>query len=184
MKLQTLETSMIYASPVGDLLLTRDGAALTGLHFLEVDDPVSRKEASFQNDSILSLEEDTFSEVTTQLDEYFAGKRQAFHFKSLSIRLDGTVFQKRVWQALCHIPYGQTISYGELASRIGQPTASRAVGLANGRNPISILIPCHRVIGTNGKLVGYGGGLDRKRKLLEIEHAIKFNEGERTKVLQ
>ena len=172
MNLQTLETSMIYASPVGDLLLTRDGTALTGLIFLEADDPLSRTESRVQNDSMLSFEEDTFAEVTTQLDEYFAEKRQAFHFESLAIQPEGTAFQKRVWQELCHIPYGETISYGELARRIGQPTASRAVGLANGRNPISILIPCHRVIGTNGKLVGYGGGLDRKRKLLEIEHAI------------
>ena len=172
MDLQTLETSMIYASPVGDLLLTRDGTALTGLIFLEADDPLSRTESRVQNDSMLSFEEDTFAEVTTQLDEYFAEKRQAFHFESLAIQPEGTAFQKRVWQELCHIPYGETISYGELARRIGQPTASRAVGLANGRNPISILIPCHRVIGTNGKLVGYGGGLDRKRKLLEIEHAI------------
>jgi methylated-DNA-[protein]-cysteine S-methyltransferase len=100
------------------------------------------------------------------LEEYFAGTRRKF-----SVTLDpaGTPFQHRVWAALCEIPYGTTISYGELARRIGQPQASRAVGMANGRNPISIIVPCHRVIGANGTLTGYGGGLERKRFLLALE---------------
>ena len=101
-----------------------------------------------------------------QLAEYFAGSRQDF---DLPLRPQGTAFQQTVWQALLDIPYGTTESYGELARRIGQPTASRAVGLANGRNPISIVIPCHRVVGANGSLTGYGGGIERKRTLLDLE---------------
>jgi methylated-DNA-[protein]-cysteine S-methyltransferase len=101
-----------------------------------------------------------------QLEEYFAGSRREF---DLTLHLEGTPFQRRVWAALREIPYGATLSYGELARRIDKPKASRAVGLANGRNPISILVPCHRVIGTNGSLTGYGGGLDRKRWLLAHE---------------
>ena len=85
------------------------------------------------------------------------------------LRLEGTEFQRKVWAGLLEIPYGETISYGELATRIGQPTASRAVGLANGRNPVAIIVPCHRVIGATGSLTGYGGGLDRKRTLLDLE---------------
>ncbi len=104
-----------------------------------------------------------------QLDEYFAGKRTEFSLDEFDVEPKGTVFQCRVWKELQNIPYGETICYGELARRIGQPTASRAVGLANGRNPISIVIPCHRVIGANGALTGYGGGLARKQLLLELE---------------
>lgn len=101
-----------------------------------------------------------------QLDEYFSGKRQVFE---LPLNPVGTPFQRKVWDALCGIPYAQTVSYGEIAKRIGNPKASRAVGLANNRNPLSIFIPCHRVIGANGKLVGYGGGLPIKIFLLELE---------------
>jgi methylated-DNA-[protein]-cysteine S-methyltransferase len=107
-------------------------------------------------------------EAARQLDEYFDGERTEF---DLPLAAEGTPFQRRVWAALCEIPYGETVSYGELARRIGQPTASRAVGLANGKNPISIVVPCHRVIGSSGKLIGYGGGLDRKQMLLELERA-------------
>jgi methylated-DNA-[protein]-cysteine S-methyltransferase len=104
--------------------------------------------------------------ATRQLNEYFAGTRREF---DLPLRSQGTQFQQRVWRELAAIPYGQTWSYGDLAARIGKPSASRAVGLANGRNPISILVPCHRVIGANGSLTGYGGGLERKQWLLEHE---------------
>ena len=100
------------------------------------------------------------------MNEFFRGDRRVF---DLSLAPAGTAFQLRVWEELGHIPYGETISYGELARRIGDPKASRAVGLANGRNPISILIPCHRVIGANGKLTGYGGGVERKAALLDFE---------------
>jgi O-6-methylguanine DNA methyltransferase len=101
-----------------------------------------------------------------QLDQYFAGARRRF---DLPLDLPGTPFQQRVWQALSEIPFGETLSYGQLAARIGKPGAARAVGLANNRNPISIIVPCHRVIGADGSLTGYGGGLDRKRWLLAHE---------------
>lgn len=103
-----------------------------------------------------------------QLEEYFDGDRTEFDLPLVDDV--GTPFQRRVWAELREIPYGETISYGELARRIGQPTAFRAVGLANGRNPISIVVPCHRVVGSGGSLIGYGGGLDRKQLLLNLEH--------------
>ena len=105
-------------------------------------------------------------EARRQLTEYFAGARRAF---DLPLAASGTPFQRRVWEALRRIPYGETISYGELARRIGKPTASRAVGAANGRNPIAIVVPCHRVIGADGTLIGYGGGLPVKEALLALE---------------
>ena len=107
-----------------------------------------------------------FAEPIRQLRAYFAGELEAF---DLPLAPQGTPFQLKVWNRLCDIPYGETISYGELARRIGNPNASRAVGLANGSNPIPIIIPCHRVIGSNGKLTGYGGGLPIKEKLLALE---------------
>jgi len=107
-----------------------------------------------------------FADVCAQLDEYFAGTRTGFEVPML---LEGTEFQQAVWAQLCAIPYGSTISYGELARRVGNPKASRAVGLANGRNPIAVIVPCHRVIAGDGSLGGYGGGLDRKTALLDLE---------------
>src|ERR1700742_4477033 len=109
---------------------------------------------------------DAFPEAVEQLHAYFAGGRTEF---DLELNLVGTAFQRRVWAALLTIPYGETRSYGEIAQQIGSPGASRAVGLANGHNPIGIIVPCHRVIGSNGSLTGYGGGLDRKRALLALE---------------
>lgn len=106
------------------------------------------------------------AEAVGQFGDYFAGKLKEF---SLPLAPEGTVFMKQVWAALQEIPYGKTASYGEIAERIGKPKAARAVGLANNRNPIPIIIPCHRVIGANGSLTGYAGGLDMKRKLLELE---------------
>ena len=100
------------------------------------------------------------------MTQYFNGTRRVF---DVPLALEGTAFQRRVWTALCEIPYGETISYGQLARRIGQPTAVRAVGLANGSNPIAIIVPCHRVIGANGTLTGYGGGLPTKARLLDLE---------------
>jgi methylated-DNA-[protein]-cysteine S-methyltransferase len=147
-------------SPIGRLMLTSDGAALTGLYM----------EPSRKTQSTDGWSEDAaappLAAALRQLTEYFAGTRREF---DLPLRLRGTEFQKRVWQELTEIPYGQTWSYGELAKRINNPSASRAVGLANGRNPISILVPCHRVIGADGSLTGYGGGLERKRWLLAHE---------------
>jgi methylated-DNA-[protein]-cysteine S-methyltransferase len=146
----------IVSSPIDDLLLVSDGTVLTGL-YMETGaaaQPAGKKDAG------------PFREVTRQLSAYFEGDLRQF---DLPIRLEGTKFQQTVWAALQELQFGQRISYGELARRIGQPNASRAVGLANGRNPVSIIVPCHRVIGASGSLVGYGGGLDRKRWLLEHE---------------
>jgi methylated-DNA-[protein]-cysteine S-methyltransferase len=111
-------------------------------------------------------DETRFAEVCEQLAEYFAGSLQEFDVR---LAPQGTEFQKKVWQELCRIPFGASISYGELARRLGKPAASRAVGRANGQNPISIIVPCHRVIGANGTLTGYGGGIERKKWLLEHE---------------
>lgn len=113
------------------------------------------------------------SVVAHQIEEFFAGTRQTF---DIPLAPQGTAFQKRVWAELCRIPFGETISYGELARRIGNPAASRAVGHANGQNPISLIVPCHRVIGSNGKLTGYGGGLDLKEKLLHWERRIRYGD--------
>ena len=154
-------------------MLTRLGNALTGIYFQGDIGATSKAVLPSDNRYCVSYEAEEFEELTQQLDEYFAGQRQLFQLSQLVLQPRGTAFQTRVWQELLRIPFGETISYGELARRIGQPSASRAVGLANGRNPISILIPCHRVIGASGKLVGYGGGLDRKRRLLEIESPTK-----------
>ena len=107
--------------------------------------------------------------VRAQLAEYFAGERTEF---DLPMAMAGTGFQRTVWAALCRIPYGETISYGQLAEGIGKPSASRAVGLANGRNPIGIIVPCHRVVGSTGDLTGYGGGIERKRALLAFEQRV------------
>jgi len=145
-------------SPVGDLLLTSDGTAITGVYFAPHD--------NLPLDLWVDEPDAVLTDAVAQLDAYFAGERTDF---DLDLRPTGTEFQLRVWQALRDIPYGETISYGELARRVGNPSASRAVGLANGRNPISIVVPCHRVIGADGSLTGYGGGMDRKRLLLDLE---------------
>lgn len=148
-----------YESPVGSLMLAGDESVLRELWFLngrhrEAPNPAWQESAR------------AFFEVTRQLKAYFAGRLRKF---TVPVNPGGTEFQSRVWRALQDIPYGETISYGELARRIGDPKAVRAVGMANGANPISIIIPCHRVIGANGTLVGYGGGLPTKRALLSLE---------------
>lgn len=169
-------------SPVGGLLLARDEAGLRMIHFADrrVDLKV-HPYGSYRTTAGADLQvrpgvftppsgwqerDADFHDVGAQLTEYFAGARQRF---DLQLAPQGTPFQQVVWRALLDIPYGETISYGELAARIGQRTASRAVGLANGSNPLSIVIPCHRVIGANGKLTGYGGGLPVKERLLALE---------------
>jgi len=149
------------ASPVGPLLLSGDGRALTGIHFNGGTHP-RRPDAGWVADAA------PFAAVVQELAEYFAGTRQHF---SVPLAPSGTDFQRRVWRALTDIPYGETIDYGELAGRIGNPKASRAVGLANGRNPLPIVVPCHRVIGRDGSLTGFGGGLPIKRALLTLEGA-------------
>jgi methylated-DNA-[protein]-cysteine S-methyltransferase len=146
-------------SPIGPLtLMARDGN-LTHL-VMEDQAHATVPPAGSERD------DDAFDEVASQLDEYFAGTRTVF---DVPMALEGTDFQQRVWAELCAIPYGQTISYGELARRVGNPKASRAVGLANGRNPVAVIVPCHRVIAADGSLGGYGGGLDRKVHLLGLE---------------
>lgn len=147
-------------SPVGELLLVADeDEALCGL-YLNLDSGwVARVETGPRDDKALT-------EARRQLEEYFAGTRRDF---DLHIRLHGTAFQRQVWKALMEIPYGETRSYGEQARRIGVPDAARAVGAANGQNPVSIVVPCHRVIGASGALTGYGGGIERKRWLLAHE---------------
>jgi methylated-DNA-[protein]-cysteine S-methyltransferase len=145
-------------SPIGDLLLSGDETALRGLRM----PPHRPAPGSRRSDA-------TFAAVRDQLHAYFAGGREAF---DLPLEMEGTTFQRRVWAALREIPFGATCSYGELAARIDRPGAARAVGLANGRNPIAVVVPCHRVIGADGSLTGFGGGLDRKRVLLEHEARI------------
>ncbi len=148
-------------SPLGKLLLTSDGRALTAVHMLRLDeDSVPMISTRWQKD------DGQLAKAAAQLQAYFEGERVDFDLK---LNPAGTPFQHRVWEELCRIPYGAAISYAELARRIGQTGASRAVGGANGRNPIAIIVPCHRVISSDGGLGGYGGGLDRKRWLLEHE---------------
>lgn len=148
-------------SPIGRLLLASDGEYLTGL-YMDVPDRPLRDLKTWTLDAAAG----PLPTAAGQLAEYFAGTRREFE---LPLRLQGSEFQQRVWKVLKEIPYGVTWSYGEVARRIGNPNASRAVGLANGRNPISILVPCHRVIGADGSLTGYGGGVERKRWLLVHE---------------
>jgi methylated-DNA-[protein]-cysteine S-methyltransferase len=144
-------------TPIGPLLATADaGGALTGLSF---DRTPAR--GSGRDDA-------AFAAVTEQLDAYFAGELRDF---DLPLAAAGTAWQRDVWGALAEVPYGQTLSYGELARRLGRPSAARAVGAANGRNPLSIVVPCHRVIGASGALTGYGGGIPRKEWLLRHEAA-------------
>jgi methylated-DNA-[protein]-cysteine S-methyltransferase len=160
----------LHASPIGPLLLMSDGECLTGLH-TENDKYKPRVQPDWVEDTAAK----PFDQVRGELDEYFAGRRREF---SLPLRPAGTAFQQRVWKLLCDIPFGQTISYGELARRVGNPNASRAVGTANSRNPISIVVPCHRVIGADNSLTGYAGGLDRKQALLEHEAQYARDGGE------
>ena len=151
-------------SPVGPILLRGTEHGLTGLYLREHrHGPPDGERDSWRRDDA------RFAAARTQLDEYFAGGRTRFDLPLDHDEMGGTAFQRRVWTALAEIAYGETVSYGELARRIGQAAAVRAVGLANGRNPLSIIVPCHRVVGANGTLTGYGGGMDRKRLLLDLE---------------
>jgi methylated-DNA-[protein]-cysteine S-methyltransferase len=149
----------LIGSPLGDLLVARDEDGLTALYL------PTGKNATSPNPT-WTRDDTAFEDVRTQLTEYFAGERQEF---DLPLHPTGTVFQQQVWMALREIPYGRTASYGQTAEAIGRPTGSRAVGMANGRNPISIIVPCHRVIGANGSMTGYGGGLEAKIWLLAHE---------------
>jgi methylated-DNA-[protein]-cysteine S-methyltransferase len=164
---QTMETTYTFKSmksPVGEIKLVTSGKGLAAILW-ENDEPNRVRLGSMTKDDNHPL----LLEAERQLNEYFEGKRKTF-----SVKLDfaGTEFQKAVWNALLTIPYGETRSYGDIAGQIGNPKAVRAVGAANGRNPISIIAPCHRVIGANGKLTGFAGGLDAKSCLLRIEGSI------------
>lgn len=154
-------------SPIGPLTLVADNGALAGLYMHEhrhrpLDSTFGVRRAG------------DLDPVVAQLDEYFAGGREEFDLPLAPI---GTPFQMRVWTALRAIPYGTTHSYGRLATAVGAPGAARAVGLANGRNPISIVVPCHRVVGADGSLTGYGGGVERKRHLLALEQGLRAVTG-------
>lgn len=148
-----------HSTPIGKLLLAGDGDYLTLLGF-----PNGKMQKRHEKDWL--KDSSPFKEVRFQLDSYFAGELEEF---DLPLLPKGTLFQESVWQALTEIPYGETWSYGQLASHIGNPKASRAVGAANGLNPIPVIIPCHRVIGSSGKLTGFGGGLETKQYLLGLE---------------
>jgi len=150
-------------SPIDPLLLIGDETGLRELQMEPHEPPV---------DAV--RDDDALAPVAAQLRDYFAGARTRFE---LPLSPRGTAFQQKVWLALREIPYGRTTTYGQIASELGQTTASRAVGLANGRNPIAVIVPCHRVIGANGTLTGFGGGLPRKRWLLDHERAVLGERG-------
>jgi len=157
-----MTTHVTIGSPVGPLTLVAQDARLAGLYMdaqRHLPDPAVFGPAGDPAGA-------PFAAAAGQLERYFAGQLTRF---DVPLELSGTEFQRRVWAALAGIPYGQTATYGQLAAGLGQPAASRAVGLANGRNPVSIIVPCHRVVGSDGSLTGYGGGLDRKRFLLDLE---------------
>lgn len=155
----TIKVYDIVDSPIGDLVLAGDGTTLTGL-YMETD------QHRVLADPGWTRRQGAYAEAADQLAAYFAGDLQAF---DLPLAPRGTEFQRAVWSALLDIPYGRTTTYAQLAADIDRPTAIRAVGAANGRNPIAVIIPCHRVIGTDGSLTGYGGGIPRKRTLLDLE---------------
>lgn len=159
-------THTVTGSPIGPLTLIARNGRLAGVHM-----EVTRYEPDPEvlGDAVDTESEPVLAEAAEQLAAYFRGELTSF---GLPLALDGTPFQRSVWAALQTIPYGETISYGELAAQIGQPSASRAVGLANGRNPVAIIVPCHRVIGADGSLTGYGGGMPRKRFLLGLEQRV------------
>lgn len=150
-------------SPVGPLLLA---ASADGLHLIEFHTP---RHPMPRGEDWCEGEHDTLNRAARQLDEYFAGTRRDF---DLPLAPRGTSFQQQVWRRLADIPYGETISYSQLAQRVGRPTAVRAVGAANGRNPLPLVLPCHRVIGSDGSLTGFGGGLPTKEFLLKMEGAL------------
>jgi methylated-DNA-[protein]-cysteine S-methyltransferase len=146
-------------SPVGPLTLVGVDGALTGLY-------MDRQRYRPAAETFGDRDPAPFTGAVAQLEDYFAGRLREF---DVPLALTGTPFQRQVWDLLVSVPYGRTVTYGELARRLGRPSAARAVGLANGHNPVSIIVPCHRVVGATGDLTGYGGGLDRKRHLLDFE---------------
>ncbi|MFF6779675.1 methylated-DNA--[protein]-cysteine S-methyltransferase [Streptomyces sp. NPDC012510] len=146
-------------SPYGPLTLVADDGVLCGLY-------MTRQRHRPAEESFGARDDTLFATAEEQLTAYFAGELKEF---TLELRLHGTPFQRAVWEQLVRIPYGETRSYGDLAHALGNPKASRAVGLANGKNPVGIIVPCHRVVGSDGSLTGYGGGVERKQRLLDFE---------------
>ena len=157
----------VYDAPIGKMIIVSDGESIIEIDHVNYDEPITSNP-----DELCQL-------ATKQLDEYFAGTRIEFNLPLKATK--GTYFQKAAWQALTTIPYGETISYGEQAKRMNNPKAVRAVGGANGKNPFSIVVPCHRVIGANGTLTGYTGGMSRKEWLLDFESKMRVNEMRDTK---
>lgn len=160
-RLRAATAFTVVDSPVGPLTLTGNAEALTAVRF--DGGPVATAAGAVRPDP------GPFRAAIEQLEGYFAGERHEFE---LTLAPTGTPFQVSVWRGLLEIPYGETRSYGQLATRLGSPGAGRAVGLANGRNPVAIIVPCHRVIGADGSLTGYAGGMDRKRLLLDLESGV------------
>lgn len=150
-----MEHTMVINTPIGKLRLVEENGSIVQIHFM-----------STQMQESPCAETPVLADAAKQLEEYFAGVRKEF---TLPLGLAGTEFQTRVWAALCQIPYGETRSYKQVAQMIGKPSAARAVGMANNKNPVPIVVPCHRVVGANGSLTGYAGGLDIKEKLLGLE---------------
>jgi methylated-DNA-[protein]-cysteine S-methyltransferase len=159
---------VVLPSPIDDITVVTDGAALTGV-YMAVHRHTDRTRWGERVAITQPRTPAVLRDAADQLTAYFAGDRTCF---DLPLAPQGTEFQLRVWEQLLQIPYGETSSYGELAGRLGSPGASRAVGLANGRNPLSIIVPCHRVVGSTGQLTGYGGGIERKRALLALEERV------------
>ncbi|RAS62720.1 methylated-DNA-[protein]-cysteine S-methyltransferase [Vibrio diazotrophicus] len=150
-----------YQSPYGQMTIQANDTGLLGAWF-EIQTTQPQDLGAYSDDHAI------LNQAKIQIEEYFSGRRTQF---DLPLAAKGTDFQQSVWQALCKIPYGETWSYQQLADEIGNPKAVRAVGLANGKNPISVIVPCHRVIGKNGKLTGYAGGVETKEKLLQLERS-------------
>lgn len=154
-----LKQHTVIDSPYGPLTLVATDGTLSNLYMTDQRHRPAQETFGVRDDR-------PFGEAIDQLEAYFAAELKEF---TLELRLHGTPFQRSVWEQLLRIPYGETRSYGDLAAALGNPGASRAVGLANGKNPVSIIVPCHRVVGSNGSLTGYGGGLERKQRLLDFE---------------
>lgn len=153
-----------FVTPLGTLFATAVGGTLTGIYF-----EGGRHAPAISSEWSEEPQSAPFAECARQLDEYLAGRRKSF---DLPLAPEGSEFQRRVWSEIARIPYGQTLTYAELAARAGAPGSARAAGAATGRNPLSIVVPCHRVVGSDGSLTGYAGGIARKTRLLEIEGAL------------
>jgi methylated-DNA-[protein]-cysteine S-methyltransferase len=154
-----------FASPLGPVIVIAEDEGITHVDFVG-----AKYERKVEADWIEDPKAPALAECRRQLDEYFAGKRESF---DLPLAPRGTAFQQRVWKEIARVPYGKTITYGELASRAGTPGHARAAGAATGRNPIGVVVPCHRIMGSDGSLTGYAGGLERKRSLLEREGSLQ-----------